>query len=96
MKAQNCPLCGNKAEWKTENFLGCSDKKNKMYNCSFSYAQFSEVVWNKIRIAPDGKDVMTFPVREKDCLYINDTPKAVWEANWMNPHYPREATNEID
>ena len=47
MKTQNCPLCGSKAEWKTENFIGCGSKKKKMYDCAFSYAMFSKKEWNR-------------------------------------------------
>ncbi len=84
-KAQRCPLCGN----------GSQELYGEKYRC-FSpscYLGGSGMLletWNRIRIAPDDKEVPSW----QDETDFNDFHCV--EEEWMNPQYPREAENEQD
>jgi len=80
MKAQNCPLCGLKAkmikEWK--NTCRCPGT-----NCYLAIIRYPIDTWNRIRIAPDDKEVED---NDGD-YYLGGMTDA---EDWMNPKFEKQ------
>ena len=87
-KAQNCPSC--KKEPYTKNiFVRCENKKCLMKTLDWFVIDF----WNRIRIAPDDRNVMCMAMdAEYGNFYEHDERfEEGWlveKADWMNPRYP--------
>jgi len=100
MKAQNCPFCGKESSWSEgKQTAWCMDS-----DCHFG--DFSYPIdlknWNRIRIAPDGENVVKFSlmtdhrdggqeigsyISDAYILPSDDGDLAEYK-DWMNPRYP--------
>ena len=103
MKIQNCPICKSKplrnyirqlskesGEFEViSKLVACPDA-----GCDFYVGDekdermwIKENIWNRIRYAPDDKDVRATKLYDTN-LYDTDLK------NWMNPNYPNGDCNE--
>ena len=79
-QVQNCPLCGSKEYTYGKEHARCSG--NLDHFCVFTIGRFTTELWNRIRIAPDDKEVIIdYGVDQDLCTERKD---------WMNPNYQKE------
>ena len=96
MKIQNCRFCGeNPHEYDGVNGTKVHCSNDELPNrCVIYEAHFDIKVWNSIRIAPDDKDVARH-AQKVSYFHLNPIPKdRVFFKKWMNPNYPKEASND--
>ena len=88
MILQNCPKCGANPFEITPGLCHCGNQKDGMWNCKLAYLAFTYEEWNRLRFAPNDKDVIkTFIGNEENSI-------TEWQ-EWMNPVITREKECEL-
>ena len=93
----NCPLCGSEAtlmkyssDPEGTKYVSCSNEDCEMWIVPMILPD----LWNRLRIAPDDKDV-AIHAQKVSYFHLNPIPKdRVFFKKWMNPNYPKEASND--